>query len=172
MQCSVYSNPLLPSAGTVTVDCTTGTPFSLTSAPEAEVPEFTLSCTSSGGPVRGFSCTGPGGTIAGVASLRTPADEDVRDNGRYDHSATMNVTENYPGVYTCQVTVYRYDGTGDEPEILVYPETPGAAQTITVPTVPGELVNISLSITPDHYPSLSQLLPLPLDCQPHKSVPP
>ncbi len=72
--------------------------------------------------------------------------------------------------------MYRYDGTGEEPESLVYPETPGAAQTITVPTFPGELVIISVSMTPlsyaDHYPSLSQLLPLPLDCQQHKSVPP
>ncbi len=140
------SNPLLPAAGTVTVDCTAGTPFSLTSDPDAEEPEFTLSCSSSGGPVRGFSCTGPGGTITGVASLRLPADEDVRDNGIYDHSATMTVTGNYPGDYTCQVTVYRYDGTqtpaAPEPDILVYPETPEAAQTITVPTFPGELVNI------------------------------
>ncbi len=120
------------------MDCTTGTPFSLTSGPEAEVPEFTLSCTSSGGPVREFSCTGPGGNIVGVASLRNPVTEDVRSFGLYDHSAT--VTGNYPGVYTCQVTVYRYDGTAPEPE-MVYP----AAQTITVT---GELVNISLSITP------------------------
>ncbi len=138
------SNPSLPSVGTVTVDCTAGTPFSLTSGPEAEAPEFTLSCTSSGGPVRGFNCTSPGGgNIAGVASLRNPAVAINRDQGIYDHSAT--VTGNYPGVYTCQVTVYRYDGTAPEPEILVYPETPGAAQTITVQ---GELVNISLSMTP------------------------
>ncbi len=141
---------LPPSAGTVTVDCTAGTPVSLTSGPEAEVPEFTLSCTSSGGPVRGFSCTGPdGGNIAGVASLRNPADETNRDQGIYDHSATVTVTGNYGGAYTCQVIVYRYDGTqtpaAPEPEILVYPITPGAAQTITVP---GELVNISLSMTP------------------------
>ncbi len=139
------SNPLLPSAGIPTVDCTTGTPFSLTSAPEAEVPEFTLSCTSAGGPVRGFSCThSGGGNIAGVASLKPPADGNVRDNGIYDHSATITVTGNYPGDYICQVTVHRYDGTqtpaAPEPEILVYPETPGAAQTITVPTFPGELV--------------------------------
>ncbi len=39
---------LLPSAGTPTVNCTTGTQFSLTSDPDAEVPEFTLSCTSMG----------------------------------------------------------------------------------------------------------------------------
>ncbi len=116
------------------MDCTAGTPFSLTSGPEAEVPEFTLSCTSSGGPVREFNCTSPdGGNITGVASLRTPANGNVRDQGLYDHSAT--VTGNYPGVYTCQVTVYRYDGTAPEPEIIIYP----AAQTITVP---GELVNI------------------------------
>ncbi len=141
------SNPL-PSAGTVTVDCTAGTPFTLTSGPEAEVPEFTLSCTSTGGPVRGFSCTNPdGGNIAGVASLRNPESATNRDQGIYDHSATVNVTGNYPGDYTCQVTVYRYDGTGEEPEILVYPGTPGAAQTIAVPTVPGELVSISLSMT-------------------------
>ncbi len=121
------------------MDCTAGTPFSLTSGPEAEEPEFTLSCTSSGGPVREFNCTSPdGGNIAGVASLRNPVDTDVRDQGLYDHSAT--VTGNYPGDYTCQVTVYRYDGTAPEPE-LVYP----AAQTITVT---GELVNISLSVTP------------------------
>ncbi len=138
------SNPLLPSAGIPTVVCTAGTPFSLTSDPDAEVPEFTLSCTSSGGPVREFSCTSPEvGNIAGVASLRTPADATVRDQGLYDHSVT--VTGNYPGDYTCQVTVYRYDGTAPEPEISVYPETPEAAQTITVP---GELVNISLSMTP------------------------
>ncbi len=115
------------------MDCTAGTPFSLTSDPDAEEPEFTLSCTSSGGPVREFNCTSPnGGNIAGVASLRTPADATIRDQGIYDHS--VNVTGNYPGVYTCQVTVYRYDGTAPEPE-LVYP----AAQTITVPS---ELVNI------------------------------
>ncbi len=121
------------------MNCTAGTPFSLTSGPEAEVPEFTLSCTSSGGPVREFSCTGPGGTTAGVASLRTPVDQTVRDHGLYDYSAT--VTGNYPGDYTCQVTVYRYNGTAPEPETIIYP----AAQTITVP---GELVNISLSMTP------------------------
>ncbi len=84
-----------------------------------------------------------GGTITGVASLRLPADGNVRDNGIYDHSATMTVTGNYPGDYTCQVTVHRYDGTqtlaDPEPDILVYPETPEAAQTITVPTFPGEL---------------------------------
>ncbi len=126
------------------MDCTASTAFSLTSAPEAEEPEFTLSCTSTGGPVREFSCTSPdGGNVAGVASLRTPANETVRDQGLYDHS--VNVTGNYPGVYTCQITVYRYDGTAPEPESLVYPETPGAAQTITVQ---GELVNISLSTTP------------------------
>ncbi len=126
------------------MDCTAGTPFSLTSGPWAEEPEFTLNCTSSGGPVREFICTSPdGGDIAGVASLRTPVNFSVRDQGLYDHSAT--VTGNYPGVYTCQVTVYRYDGTGVEPEVLVYPGTPGAAQTITVP---GELANMSLSITP------------------------
>ncbi len=125
------------------MDCTAGTPFTLTSVPDAEVPEITLSCTSSGGAVREFNCTSPGGgNIAGVASLRTPADEVVRDQALYDHSAT--VTGNYPGVYTCQVTVYRYDGTALEPEILVYPETPGAAQTITVP---GELVSISIRNT-------------------------
>ncbi len=100
------SNPLPPSAGTVTVDCTAGTPFSLTSGPEAEVPKFTLSCTSTGGPVREFNCTSPdGGNIAGVASLRTPADATVRDQGLYDHSVT--VTGNYPGDYTCQVTALR-----------------------------------------------------------------
>ncbi len=147
------SNPLPPSAGTVTVDCTAGTPFSLTSGPEAEVPEFTLSCTSSGGSVRGFSCTSPdGGNIVGVASLRNPEVAANRDQGIYDHSATVTVSGNYPGAYTCQVTVYRYDGTqtpaAPEPEILVYPETPGPAQTITVTTFPGELVNISLSMTP------------------------
>ncbi len=121
------------------MNCATGTPFSLTSGPEADEPEFTLSCTSSGGPVREFSCTSPDGdNIAGVASLRTPADATVRDQGIYDHS--VDVTGNYPGNYTCQVTVYKYDGTAPEPE-LVYP----AAQTITVP---GELVNISLSMTP------------------------
>ncbi len=135
-------------AGIPTLDCTAGTPFSLTSVPEAEEPEFTLSCTSTGGPVREFNCASPdGGNTAGVASLRTPVSRDVRDRGIYDHSAT--VTGNYPGDYTCQVTVYRYDGTqtpaAPEPEILVYPETPGAAQTITVT---GELVNMSLSMTP------------------------
>ncbi len=135
------------------MDCTADTPFSLTSVPEAEVPEFTLSCTSTGGPVRGFNCTSPdGGNIAGVASLRTPVDATNRDQGIYDHSATVTVTGNYPGVYTCQVTVHRYDGTqtpaAPEPEILVYPETPGPAQTITVITFLGELVNISLSMTP------------------------
>ncbi len=129
------SNPSLPYAGTVTLDCTAGASFP---APEAEVSEFTLSCTSSGGPVRGFNCTSPGGgNIAGVASLRTPVNVNVRDQGLYDHSAT--VTGNYPGDYTCQVTMYRYDGIAPEPE-MVYP----AAQTITVP---GELVNISLSVT-------------------------
>ncbi len=51
------------------MDCTAGTPFSLTSGPVAEEPEFTLSCTSSGGPVREFSCTSPdGGNVTGVAS--------------------------------------------------------------------------------------------------------
>ncbi len=121
------------------MDCTTGTPFTLTSGPEAEVPEFTLSCTSTGGPVMGFNCTSPdGGNIAGVASLVTPVNENVRDQGLYDHSAT--VPGNYPGVYICQVTVYRYDGAAPEPEVIIYP-----AQTITVP---GELVNISLSMTP------------------------
>ncbi len=122
------------------MDCTAGTPFSLTSTPEAEEPEFTLSCTSSGGPVTELNCISPGGgNTTGVASLRTPATATVRDQGLYDHSAT--VTGNYPGDYTCQVTVCRYDGTGEEPEILVYP----AAQATTVP---GELVNISLSVTP------------------------
>ncbi len=131
-----------PSAGTVTVNCAAGTPFTLTSGPEAEEPEFTLSCTSRGGPVRGFNwASGGGGNIAGVASLKAPVNHDVRDQGLYDHSVT--VTGNYPGDYTCQVTVYRYDGTAPEPEILVYPSTPGAAQTITVP---GELVNIILAI--------------------------
>ncbi len=111
------------------MDCTAGTAFSLTSAPEAEEPEFNLSCTSTGGPVREFSCTSPGGgNIAGVSSLRTPANADVRGQGIYDHSVT--VTGNYPGDYTCQVTVYRYDGTAPEPESLVYPGTPGAARSL------------------------------------------
>ncbi len=123
------------------MDCTAGTAFTLTSVPEAEVPEFTLSCTSSGGPVREFSCTSPdGGNIVGVASIVTPITEAVRDQGLYDHSATM--TGNYPGDYTCQVTVYRYDGTQTPAALeLVYP----AAQTIAVQ---GELLNISLSMTP------------------------
>ncbi len=122
------------------MDCTAGTPFTLTSGPVAEVPEFTLSCTSSGGPVREFNCTSPdGGNIVGVASLRTPVNFNIRDQGIYDHSAT--VTGNYPGDYTCQMTVFKFDGSGDEPEIIIYP----AAQTITVP---GELVSISLSMTP------------------------
>ncbi len=134
------------------MDCTSGTPFSLTSAPEAVEPEFTLSCTSSGGPVREFSCTGPdGGNIVGVASLSNPETATNRDQGNYDHSATVTVTGNYPGDYMCQVTVHRYDGTqtpaAPGPEILVYPETPGPAQTITVITFLGELVNISLSMT-------------------------
>ncbi len=117
------------------MDCTAGTPFTLTTGPEAEEPVFTLSCTSTGGPVREFNCTSAGsGNIAGVASLRNPENSTYRDQGIYDHSAT--VTGNFPGDYTCQVTVYRYDGTAPEPEVLVYPETPGAAQTITVP---GEL---------------------------------
>ncbi len=116
------------------LDCTAA--FTLTSGAVAVDPEFSLSCTSTGGPVRAFSCTSPdGGNITGVASLRTPVTEIVRDHGIYDHSAT--VTGNYPGDYTCQVTVYKYDGTAPEPENLIYPETPGAAQTITVP---GELV--------------------------------
>ncbi len=149
------------------MDCTTGTPFSLTSGPADIEPTFILSCTSMGGPIRKFDCISDGNNVAGVPSLRTPVDQTVRDQGLYDHIAT--VTGNYAGDYTCQVTVYRYDGIAPEPEMLVYL----ADQIITVP---GELVNISLSVTylshADHYPSLSQLLTLPLDCQPHTSVPP
>ncbi len=143
------ATPLPPSAGTVTVDCTTGASFS---APEAEVPEFTLSCTSSGGPVRGFNCTSPGGgNIVGVASLRNPVDATNKDQGIYDHSVDVTVTGNYQGEYTCQVTMYRYDGIAPEPE-MVYP----AAQTITVT---GELVNISLSMA-----LLSCMLTIILPC--------
>lgn len=53
-----------------------------------------------------------------------------RQFSNYELSAS--VIGNHPGDYTCQVTVLRYDGTGVEPEVLVYPETPGPLQTITV----------------------------------------
>ena len=121
-------------AGTATVDCS-GTPFTLTSGPEADTPEFTLSCSSSGGPVSGFSCTTPGGgTVTGTAGLRDPSSTVNRDAANYDLMVT--VTGNYPGNYTCTASVGKFDGVGDEPEVLNYT----APQTITVT---GECVSLS-----------------------------
>ena len=116
------------------MDCT-ATPVTLPD-PEADPPVFTLNCTSTRGPVREFSCTSTGtGTIDGVVSFTDTRPN--REQGNYDLS--VSVTGNYPGVYTCQVTVYKYDGTGMEPEMMNY----FSAQTITVT---GELVTISLSM--------------------------
>ncbi len=85
------------------MDCTS-TAFTLNSGPEAEEPEFTLRCTSTGGPVREFNCSSPdGGNVTGVTSLRTPVTTAVRDQGLYDHSVA--VTGNNTGNYTFQLTV-------------------------------------------------------------------
>ncbi len=109
----------------------------MTSDPAAEPPVFTLSCSSAGGPIRGFSCTSTGsGTIGGEVSLRDPTDTDNLELGNYDLSVT--VEGRYPGDYTCQVTVERYDGVGDEPDTLVFPGSPGSSQTIRVRGEPAD----------------------------------
>ena len=136
----MYTTQSLPPsiAGTVTVNCTGDTPFALTSGPEDDPPVFTLSCTSSGGPVTNFSCTSTdAGSIDGVVTFTNILTN--HEQGNYDLS--VSVTGYYPGVYTCQVTVYKYDDIGTEPEMMNYV----SAQTITVT---GELVTILLSMTP------------------------
>lgn len=112
------------------MNCTGGSPFTLTSDPEADEPEFVLSCTSSGGPVGEFSCTnGDTGAVA-TGTARFQDSEENREKANYNLSAT--VTGNYPGNYVCWAIVNRFDDVGVEPESLTYPEFPGPAQTITV----------------------------------------
>ena len=99
----------------------------MTSDPEAVTPEFTLNCSSSGGPVSGFSCTTPGGgPVTGTAGLRDPSstgDNSDRDLAIYilNVTVTQDVLGTY--MYTCQATVDRYDGTGVETLTYTAPET-------------------------------------------------
>ena len=119
MLCSTYT------LGTPTIDCQSGAPFTLTSGPEADTPEFTLSCSSSGGPVSGFSCTIPGGgTVTGTAGLRDPNSGGDRNAANYDLNVTVTLDEPGTYMYTCQATVNMFDGMGVEPEMLTYPSSP------------------------------------------------
>ena len=75
-----------------------------------------------------------GGTVNGTAGLRNSTAIGNRIAANYDLMVT--VTGNYPGTYTCTASVDKFDGEGDEPEVLNYT----APQTITVT---GECVSLS-----------------------------
>ena len=136
----------------------------VTSDPEADTPEFTLSCSSSDGPVSGFSCTNANsGIVNGTASLTDPTSGIERSAANYNLMVT--VTGNYPGTYTCTLNVGKYDGIGVEPKVLTYT----GPQTICI-TVTGKHVSLHISLLIHlllFLSFLSQWLTLPLNWLPH-----
>ena len=77
--------------------------FQLTTDPNATTPNFTLTCTSIGGPVTTFSWRRDGARVANNNSYNiAPQVVTDSENGTYTHILT--VTGRRPGQYECSVT--------------------------------------------------------------------
>ena len=101
----------------------------MTSSSTDLIPEFTLSCSSNGGPVTGFSCTNSDTNVTetGIAGLGDPSSTVDRRHAKYD--LVVTVTGSKQGTYSCLASAEKFDGVGNpEPEHLLHP----ASRTIRV----------------------------------------
>ena len=92
---SNYVHHTFHSAGDVTIPC--GMTFSVDSDLNGESPQFTLTCTSTGGPATTVTWTRDSETVSGEMTV---LDDPV--TARYTH--TLTVTERDGGEYQCNVS--------------------------------------------------------------------
>ena len=89
-----------PSPGILVV---TSLQFQLTTNPSATTPNFTLTCTSIGGPVTTFSWRRDGARVANNNSYNI-APQVVTDSENGTYTQFLTVMGRHPGQYECNVT--------------------------------------------------------------------